>query len=576
MSPCKLFYVVLCIAGSVLLHQVSAQELQCTVVLSRRVSCGGGTLEQCGNRGCCYDDSAPSAEIPSCYFPLNEVPRFSEWKSWSSCSRSCGSEGRITRERSCEYPDGRIAPSDLCFGTDFEEQQCNRVACPGVQLATTVSAAVSAQGTSSASPTCEDSLGDSCERFKSLCGGSGSLSNSLQRFCRKTCNLCGDDAGVDAGADAPTKSSSTTASTTTTTLPPTKYPLTVCEDEYDTCNRVKDLCDEPEHSEDLRRYCRRTCNMCLTTTTTTTTTTEKSCVDGNSERCARFSTFCSTPNIQQFCPKTCGTCKEDNDLVTSPQTSVQTTSLVTVILTTPLPTTTTTTRRPVQVPSVNRNPGNNVVNNLVCRDDLDFCTKVDGLCENTIYRSVWQQCRLTCGLCDPNQSADSARATGVCVDELHYCNILQPVCNDLQYEPMTSKCPQTCNRCSSPARRPQQPPSPGFTPIRQPPSTIRQPPSTIRQPPSTIRQPPSTIRQPPTTIRQPPATTLTQIFVTQPTTTTTPPTTTPPTTTTTTTATTPPTTTSLITSTSEPTSTNEPEMPGDNTRWSYYVEVLHY
>ena len=54
---------------------------------------------------------------------------WSEWRSWSVCTRSCG-EGTQTRSRTCSNP--RPAHGGRrCLGSPAEKRSCNTNGCPG-------------------------------------------------------------------------------------------------------------------------------------------------------------------------------------------------------------------------------------------------------------------------------------------------------------------------------------------------------------------------------------------------------------------------------------------------------------
>ena len=51
---------------------------------------------------------------------------WSDWKTWSECSETCG--GNQTRTRTCEYPNP-TQPGSPCPGNSSEQQSCE--GCPG-------------------------------------------------------------------------------------------------------------------------------------------------------------------------------------------------------------------------------------------------------------------------------------------------------------------------------------------------------------------------------------------------------------------------------------------------------------
>ena len=54
---------------------------------------------------------------------------WTQWSSWSSCSRTCG-VGSRTRTRSCTNPAPQGGGAD-CVGSTSGTESCNIVACPG-------------------------------------------------------------------------------------------------------------------------------------------------------------------------------------------------------------------------------------------------------------------------------------------------------------------------------------------------------------------------------------------------------------------------------------------------------------
>ena len=57
---------------------------------------------------------------------------WSEWAAWSSCSASCGGNGREVRQRSCSNPAPSNGGKD-CSGGAEEERACQQTPpdCPG-------------------------------------------------------------------------------------------------------------------------------------------------------------------------------------------------------------------------------------------------------------------------------------------------------------------------------------------------------------------------------------------------------------------------------------------------------------
>ena len=60
----------------------------------------------------------------SCFSPVAAEVRWSNWGSWTTCTKSCGG-GRSERQRSCT---GALT----CSGVSVEERLCNSNSCPGV------------------------------------------------------------------------------------------------------------------------------------------------------------------------------------------------------------------------------------------------------------------------------------------------------------------------------------------------------------------------------------------------------------------------------------------------------------
>ena len=52
---------------------------------------------------------------------------YSEWASWSYCSKSCGGGEQISR-RECMIPNGG------CSGKPFQVKDCNTTPCPGMKI----------------------------------------------------------------------------------------------------------------------------------------------------------------------------------------------------------------------------------------------------------------------------------------------------------------------------------------------------------------------------------------------------------------------------------------------------------
>ena len=55
--------------------------------------------------------------------------KWSEWRDWGECSRSCGG-GLHTRSRTCTEPPPRHGGKD-CSGKPEETRPCNTQSCPG-------------------------------------------------------------------------------------------------------------------------------------------------------------------------------------------------------------------------------------------------------------------------------------------------------------------------------------------------------------------------------------------------------------------------------------------------------------
>ena len=53
-----------------------------------------------------------------------------EWDGWSSCSRTCGSDGTQSRNRACNDPPPEN-DGDQCVGPSTEVRPCGRWSCPG-------------------------------------------------------------------------------------------------------------------------------------------------------------------------------------------------------------------------------------------------------------------------------------------------------------------------------------------------------------------------------------------------------------------------------------------------------------
>ena len=51
-----------------------------------------------------------------------------EWNTWSGCSQTCGSEGKMSRSRICHEPKHGGQP---CPGAPLQEEACNEFPCPG-------------------------------------------------------------------------------------------------------------------------------------------------------------------------------------------------------------------------------------------------------------------------------------------------------------------------------------------------------------------------------------------------------------------------------------------------------------
>lgn len=59
---------------------------------------------------------------------------FSEWGSWSQCSKTCG-DGRRSRRRSCTNPPPSPGGKDCSdLGPDTQYEDCNDGSCPGKRI----------------------------------------------------------------------------------------------------------------------------------------------------------------------------------------------------------------------------------------------------------------------------------------------------------------------------------------------------------------------------------------------------------------------------------------------------------
>ena len=102
-------------------------------------SCGGGRSERerlcTGGSNCsgdssetrlCNSNSCPGGfhMFMSCFSPVAAEVRWSNWGSWTTCTKSCGG-GRSKRQRSCT---GALS----CPGVSVEERLCNSNTCLGV------------------------------------------------------------------------------------------------------------------------------------------------------------------------------------------------------------------------------------------------------------------------------------------------------------------------------------------------------------------------------------------------------------------------------------------------------------
>ena len=52
------------------------------------------------------------------------------WAEWSTCSASCGDDGRRTRRRRCDSPSPAHG-GQLCRGDDMHTDRCHQEPCPG-------------------------------------------------------------------------------------------------------------------------------------------------------------------------------------------------------------------------------------------------------------------------------------------------------------------------------------------------------------------------------------------------------------------------------------------------------------
>lgn len=86
-------------------------------------SCGGGRSER--RRSCSGGSSCSGVSVEERLCSSNPCPAemtWSNWGSWTTCSRTCGG-GRSNRQRSC-------AGGTSCSGVRVEERLCNSNACP--------------------------------------------------------------------------------------------------------------------------------------------------------------------------------------------------------------------------------------------------------------------------------------------------------------------------------------------------------------------------------------------------------------------------------------------------------------
>ena len=85
-------------------------------------SCSGVSVEE----RLCNSNSCPGGfhMFMSCFSPVAAEVRWSNWGSWTTCTKSCGG-GRSKRQRSCT---GALS----CSGASVEERLCNSKSCPGV------------------------------------------------------------------------------------------------------------------------------------------------------------------------------------------------------------------------------------------------------------------------------------------------------------------------------------------------------------------------------------------------------------------------------------------------------------
>ncbi len=121
---------------------------------------------------------------------------------------------------------------------------------------------------------------------------------------------------------------------------------------------------------------------------------EKPCKD-NSDQCPQYANYCSTGNVKEVCPKTCGTCGS--------------------------------------------NTGGNTGGNTesTCKDKYSNCGNYKSWC--TKNAEVQAACPVTCGTCNGNNKPVSN-----CKDQANECPYYKDYCS---YQQISQYCEKTCGLC---------------------------------------------------------------------------------------------------------------------------------
>ena len=97
--------------------------------MNRYRSCSNPPVRYGGQFCAGADSEMQACGLSSCPIDGN----WSDWLEWSSCSKTCGSNGKRTRRRVCDNPepkfDGRACPGDAT-----QSDSCALSACEGKQL----------------------------------------------------------------------------------------------------------------------------------------------------------------------------------------------------------------------------------------------------------------------------------------------------------------------------------------------------------------------------------------------------------------------------------------------------------